>query len=73
MVCDETGALPVTEAGMRSATGGRGADTACGGVLRREGFSAVAASTALATVFTACRAPSPSTRPNRTASIATAV
>jgi hypothetical protein len=42
---------------------------ATGFALLLDGFSAVAASTALATVFTACRAPIPSARPKRTASI----
>jgi hypothetical protein len=37
--------------------------------LLREGFSAVAASTAAVTVFTACRAPKPSARPKRTTSM----
>jgi len=39
------------------------------GFVHVEGFSAVAASTAAVTVFTACRAPKPSARPKRTTSM----
>jgi len=40
-----------------------------GPVLLPDGFSAVAASTAVTSVFTACRAPIPSARPKRTLSM----
>ena len=41
----------------------------CGSSFLAEGFPEVAASTAETTVLAACRAPTPKTLPNRTASI----